>query len=67
MPRKPANRLDCTSCSQRPVTNPEHKERGTGLLLCEECYCGMDQTLDEHGNIRPEVLFYTGSDDDSIH
>ena len=53
---------DCMSCLQRPVTNPEHKDRASGEPLCEECYYGMDQTLDEHGNIRPEVLFYKNDD-----
>lgn len=55
---------DCTSCLQHPVTDPKAIDRGTRLLLCEECYCGMDQTLDEDGNIYPEALFYKGDDDE---
>ena len=62
MPRK----NDCPSCLQRPVTNLEHKDRSNGPSngepLCDECYYGMDQTLDEQGNIRPEVLFHVGED-----
>lgn len=56
---------DCTCCYQKPVTNPRHKDRATKLPLCEECYYGMDQTLDERGNIRPEVLFYRGDGGDA--
>ena len=55
-------KLDCPSCLQRSVTNPKHKDRDTGEPLCEECYYGMDQTLDEHGNILPEALFFAGAD-----
>lgn len=56
-------RIDCTCCFQRPAVDPKHKDRATGLPLCEECYYGMDQTLDEQGNIYPEVLFYMGDDE----
>ncbi len=60
--------IDCTSCLQRPVTNPEHTDHSNspskGQPLCEDCYYGMDQTLDEQGNIRPEALFYKGDDDE---
>lgn len=55
----------CTCCLQRPVTNPEHKDRSSGSRgqpLCEDCYYGMDQSLDEHGNLLPEVLFFKGDD-----
>lgn len=58
--------MDCTLCYQAPVTNPEHKDRGTKEPLCEECYWGMDQTLDEAGNILPEVLFFKGDDDEEV-
>ncbi len=65
------DQTDCACCLQNPVTNPEHKDRSNGPSnaqpLCEACYYGMDQSLDEHGNLLPEALFFTQDDDESPH
>jgi len=55
---------DCTSCLQRPITDTAHKDWSTGLPLCEDCYCGMEQTLNPNGTIRADVLFYKPEDDE---